>query len=253
MEYTKISLNENDEIESAESLVYESIVCINARFIPLEEFARRFSVDIEIATNWIKHRRIKCAEKRPSGWYVIETQGFPSEEPQSGSYIFIGESGDLSSVASLRENTRAFSILQAEKQSDLSDTVSFDSNDRLIEHRQMSNQELNSLENSLIRSQDVLFEDSFIEVIDEKVILNFKENPFIILKEDRILDFVTQLDLPEETKDVLKAMAEDNCGENLFIEVLDKLSLKEEFLTFANGVMAECEESHSPTCCKEMD
>lgn len=247
VEYTKISLNKNDEIESTESLVYESIICINAHFVPLEELAQRFSVDIEIAINWIKHRRIQCVEKRPSGWFVIETQGFPPEEHRSGSYIFIGESGDLSSVASLHENTHVFSIFQTEKQNDLFDTMSFDSNNRLIEHRQISSQELNSLENSLIRSQDVLFEDLFIEVIDEKVILNFKENPFVILKEDRILDFVTQLELPEETKSVLKAMAEDNCGENLFIEALEELSLKEKFLAFVNRAMAEYEESYSPT------
>lgn len=251
-EYTKISLSDDGEIESTESSVYESIICINARFIPVEEFAQRFSVNAEIAIDWIEHQRIKCAEKRPSGWYVMETQRPPSEELQSGSYIFTGEDGDLSSVASLCKGTQVFSVSQAEMQSKLFDVMSFDANNRLIEHRQVSSKELSALENALIRSQDALFEGSFIEVIDEKTVLDFKENPFVAIEEEKILGFVAQLNLPEETKSVLRTIAQDNCGESLFLEVLERLSLKEEFLSFANEAMIECGESYSSMCSMEM-
>lgn len=234
VEYTKISLDENDEIESTESSAYAPVICTNAHFISIEEFAQRFSIDTKIATDWIKHRKIKCAEKRPSGWYVMETQGFPSEESQSGSYFFIGESGDLSSVASLSKGTQTFTTFQDERQDGLLDSMSLDANGRLIEHRQIGSDELNALEDALIRSQDVLFENTLVEVIDEKVISGFNRNPFSTIKEEEILNFVTELDLPEETKSALKAMARDNCGENLFIETLEKLSLKEDFITFIN-------------------
>lgn len=234
VEYTKISLDENDEIESTESSAYAPVICASAHFISIEEFAQRFSIDTKIATDWIKHRKIKCAEKRPSGWYVMETQGFPSDESQSGSYFFIGESGDLTSVASLSKGTQTFTTFQDERQDSLLDSMSLDANGRLIEHRQISSEELNALEDALIRSQDVLFENTLVEVIDEKVISGFNRNPFSAIKEEEILNFVTELDLPEETKGVLKAMARDNCGENLFIETLEKLSLKEDFITFIN-------------------
>lgn len=234
VEYTKISLDENDEIESTESSAYAPVICENAHFIPIEEFAQRFSIDAKIATEWIKHRKVKRAEKRPSGWYVMETQGFPSEESQSGSYFFIGESGDLSSIASLCEGTQTFTAFQDERQDGLLDSMSFDSSGRLIEHRQISSEELNALEDALIRSQDVLFENTLIEVIDEKVISGFNKNPFSAIREEEILNFVTKLDLPEETKSALKAMARDNCGENLFIETLEKLSLRDSFLSFVN-------------------
>lgn len=244
VEYAKISFDENDEIESTESSAYAPVICINARFISIEEFAQRFSVDIEVATNWIKHRKIKCAEKRPSGWHVMETQGLPSKESQNGSYFFIGESGDLSSVASLREGTQTFTTFQDERQDGLLDSMSFDSNGRLIEYGQISSEELSTLEDALIRSQDVLFENTFVEVIDEKVISTFDKNPFLSVKEEVILAFVTELDLPEETKSALKAMARDNCGESLFIETLEKLFLKDSFLTFINESIAKCGDNH---------
>ena len=247
VEYTKISLDESDEIESAESSTYEPIICINARLLSIEEFAQRFSIDTKVAINWIKHRKIKCAEKRPSGWHVMETQGFPSEESQSGSYFFIGENGDLSSVSSLREGTQTFTAFQDERQDGLLDFMSFDSNGRLIEHGQISSEELNTLEDALIRSQDVLFENTFVEVIDEKVIPGFDQNPFLIVKEEDILNFVAELDLPEETKSVLKTIARDNCGENLFIETLEKLSLKNNFLLFINESIVKYADSCSHT------
>lgn len=245
VEYTKIILNDNDEIESTESSAHEAILCIDAHYIPVEEFAQRFPVDVETAINWIEHRMVKCAEKRPSGWCVMETQGLPAEESQSGSYIFIGESGDLSSVAPLCERAQVFSVFQAEKQGGLSYVMSFDSSNRLIEDRQICCEELASLENALIRSQEVLFEDMLIEIIDEKVILGFKENPFAIIEEERLLSFVAQLDLPEETKNILKTMVKDNCGEGLFIEVLAKLSKKEDFIAFVSEATIECGEKHS--------
>ncbi|MEC4185088.1 hypothetical protein VJ918_09735 [Adlercreutzia sp. R21] len=245
VEYTKISLDENDEIESTESSAYAPVICANAHFISIEEFAQRFSIDTKIATDWIKHRKIKCAEKRPSGWYVMETQGFPSEESQSGSHFFIGESGDLSSVASLSKGTQTFTAFQDERQDGLLDSMSLDANGRLIEHRQIGSDELNALEDALIRSQDVLFENALIEVIDEKVISGFNKNPFSAIKEAEILNFVTELDLPEETKGVLRAMARDNCGENLFIETLEKLSMKDNFLLFINESIAKHTDNHS--------
>ncbi|WP_270356006.1 hypothetical protein [Adlercreutzia equolifaciens] len=245
VEYTKITLDENDEIESTESSAYAPVVCANAHFISIEEFAQRFSIDTKIATDWIKHRKIKCAEKRPSGWYVMETQGFPSEKSQSGSYFFIGESGDLSSIASLCEGTQTFTAFQDERQDGLLDSMSFDSSGRLIEHRQISREELNALEDALIRSQDVLFENTLVDVIDEKVILGFSKNPFSTIKEEEILNFVTELDLPEETKSALKAMARDNCGENLFIKTLEKLSMKDNFLLFINESIAKYADNHS--------
>ena len=140
----------------------------------------------------------------------------------------------MSSVSSLRECTQTFTAFQDERQDGLLDFMSFDSNGRLIEHGQISSEELNTLEDALIRSQDVLFENTFVEVIDEKVIPGFDQNPFLIVKEEDILNFVAELDLPEETKSVLKTIARDNCGENLFIETLEKLSLKNNFLLFIN-------------------
>lgn len=252
VEYTNITLDDNNDIESSEPLVCDPIICIDARFIPVAEFAQRFSIDVRTVVNWIKDRKIKCAEKRPSGWYVAETQRLPSEENQSGSYIFIGENGDLSTIASLCKRTQVFTAFQLEEQRNLVDTISSDSNNLLIEHKQITNEELASIEHALIQSQDVLFENTLVEVIDEKVVSGFKKNPFLIIKEANILAFISQLNLPEETKGILKSMAQDNCGESLLIETLDKLSLKEKFIAFVNEAMVDTKKGYSPIHSQEV-
>lgn len=232
VEYTNIVLDENDEIESTNFSTYPSIICVDAHFITAEEYAQRFSIDIETVINWIEDRRIKCAKKEPSGWHIVETQNLPDRNYESGSYIFVGESGDLSLFTSLHKGTHIFTAFQLEGQNDLFEAMSFDANDRLIEHKQISNEELRSLEAILIRSQEVVFENTFVEIVDEKVILGFNANPFLVAEEG-ILDFITQLDIPQETKSTLKIMAQSNCGESLFITTLEKLSLKEVFLAYA--------------------
>lgn len=252
VEYTKIILDNYGEIESAESSEYDPIMIINTQFIPITKYAQRFSIDIETAVSWIKCRKIKCAEKRSSGWYVMETQGLPSEEYQSGSYIFIGESGDMSSIVSLCRGTKEFFAFRAKDDNGLFDSVSFDSNDRPIEYREINSKELYSIENALIHSQNVLFVNSFVEAISEKVVLGFKINPFLKIENEKIVDFVTHIDLPEETKNILKTIAKDNCGENLFVDILEKLSLKEEFLAFIDEATIKHKEKHSPAHFQEI-
>ncbi len=234
VEYTDIVFNESGEVESTESSVYPPTICIDANFITAEEYAQRFSIDVETVVGWIEDRKIKCAKKEPSGWRVVETQNFPDQDSRSGSYVFIGANGDLSQFAPLHKGTQVFTALQLENDNGLYDAMSFDLNDRLIEHKQIESEELQSLENALIRSREVVFGNTFVEVIDEKVIPGYENNPFLVA-EEKILTFVNQLGLPQETKSMLKTMAQSNCGEALFIAALEKLSLEEEFSAYMHG------------------
>lgn len=59
-------------------------------------------------------------------------------------------------------------MLQSEDQNDLFDVMFFNSNGRPIEHGRMSTEELHLIEDILIRSQDVIFEEMLVEMIDKK-------------------------------------------------------------------------------------
>lgn len=239
IEYKQIDFDDHKNIKSAESSEYPPIVCIDARFIDIEEFAQRFSIDIETAVTLINSRKIKCAKKESSGWQVIETQIIPTEYPENGSYVFIGEDGDLSSIAPLSRGTQSFTVFCLDEQDGLFDAISLDSNGWLIEHEQMACEKLHHIEDILISSKNVLFIESFAEIIDEKVIPPFDNNPFLVISEEKILSHIEQLDLPTETKRTLKTIAQDYCGENLFITTLEHLSEKDDFLAYMENKKTE--------------
>lgn len=235
IEYEKLVFDKDGELESGESSEYPAILCVEASFIPIEEFAQRCSVDVETALGWIKARDIKCAKEEESGWHIIETQASPAriEESESGSYIFVGDKGDLGSVIPLQNNAVELHAIRSRESEDYFDVMLFDS-DGFMERKQIDVSSFHEMEDSMIRSEEVVFVNTLVDTIGEKAVLGLDRNPFLDLKQEQLDNFFEQLMLPHETIKTLKAMAKNPCGEGLLLLTLRELSLEEKFRQFVD-------------------
>ena len=114
----------------------------------------------------------------------------------------------------------------------------YNSRGRLIERKGISAENLATLESALIQSEDVEFEYEVINMIDEKVVRDFRCNPFNLIPQEQILRFIEQSALPHDSKKTLSALTLSSCGELLFLSTIRKLSLEKAFFEFASNWLA---------------
>ena len=104
-EYKEIEFGANNEFAKTESSISPDILSVKTSYIPAKEFASRSGFNEKIIMSWIKQRKVKCAKKLTAGWAVAATQQIPPPNNEFGSYVFVGHTGDLSSILPIEKGT----------------------------------------------------------------------------------------------------------------------------------------------------